>query len=152
MKKISGRKSHGLVEKQVAAFARACRAAGFRVTHQRLEIFRALAQTTDHPCAETLHKRLRQRIPVISLYTVYRTLATLAGHGFINKVETRESQARYEAVGMQHHHLICHRCREIIDFQWPALDQTVLPEKARSWGQIDSKTVVAHGVCRKCID
>ena len=88
-------------------FEHACRVAGLRLTHQRLEIYRELALSGDHPSAETLHQRLRKKVPTISLDTVYRTLATFARHGLINKVETTESQAQFEATGIRHHHLIC---------------------------------------------
>ena len=36
---------------------RACRKAGLKATHQRMEIYRELAQTEDHPDAETIFKR-----------------------------------------------------------------------------------------------
>jgi len=104
------------LEEQLAAFEQACRDAGLRLTHQRLEIFRELALATDHPGAELLHQRLREKIPTISLDTVYRTLATFASQGLINKVETIESQARFEVSQMQHHHLICRKCKQIMDF------------------------------------
>jgi len=133
------------------AFESACRNAGLRLTHQRLEIYRELAMSTDHPSAEILHQRLRRKIPTISLDTVYRTLTTLAGHGLINKVGTIESQARFEATILRHHHLICSRCKEIIDFQWQFIDTAPLPEEIREWGRIDDKNVVVYGICNKCL-
>ena len=135
----------------VNAFEQACRQTGLRMTHQRLEIFRELAQSSDHPSAETLHQRLRRRIPTLSLDTVYRTLATFAKHGVINKVETVESQARFEPTTRRHHHLICSRCREIMDFQWQEIDAAPLPEIIGHWGRIDTRSVVVYGVCRKCL-
>ena len=128
----------------------ACRRAGFRLTHQRLEILRELARSTDHPSAETLHRRLKRRIPTLSIDTVYRTLATFNHCGLAQKVETADSQARFEAVHERHHHLICRRCHGIADFAWPSIDKTVLPEGARDWGRIESRNVVISGVCRKC--
>ena len=35
-------------------FERVCRDAGIKITHQRLEIYRELAQTGDHPDAESV--------------------------------------------------------------------------------------------------
>lgn len=144
-------KSMGSPLELLAAFESACREAGLRLTHQRLEIFRELSQATDHPSAETLHQRLRRTIPTISLDTVYRTLATFSSHGLINKVETIESQARFEATTFRHHHLICSRCREIIDFQWPAIDEATLPEEVTPWGRVDTRNVVVYGVCKSCL-
>ena len=140
-----------LLLENLKALESACRNAGLRLTHQRLGIYRELAMATDHPSAETLQKRLRRKIPTISLDTVYRTLTTLAGHGLINKVGTIESQARFEATLVRHHHLICNSCKEIIDFQWEFIDAVPLPEAVREWGRIDDKNVVVYGICNKCL-
>ena len=135
----------------LAALEEALKAAGLRLTHQRLEIYRELVASCDHPSAETLHQRLRKRIPTLSLDTVYRTLATLAEQGLINRVETLESQARFEATSRRHHHLICRKCGKIADFQWPDIDSAALPQEISEWGRIDLKNVVIHGICRNCL-
>jgi Fur family transcriptional regulator, peroxide stress response regulator len=140
-----------LLEENFKGFESACRSAGLRLTHQRLEVYRELAKSPDHPSAEILHQRLRCTIPTLSLDTVYRTLATLASHGLINKVDTIESQARFEATMIRHHHLICSKCKAIMDFQWHSIDATPLPEEINGWGRIDHKNVVVYGICKKCL-
>ena len=132
-------------------FESACKKAGLRLTHQRLEVFRELAKALDHPAAETLHQRLRLKMPTLSLDTVYRTLATLTGYGLINKVETIESQARFEATIKRHHHLICSKCKEIMDFHWSSIDEAPLPDEIQGWGRIESKNVIVYGTCNKCL-
>lgn len=143
--------SRKTIQVHLKNFENACRKAGLRLTHQRLEIYRELAMATDHPSTELLHKRLVKRIPTISLDTVYRTLATFAQHELINKVETVESQARFEMRDQHHHHLICRQCHEIMDFQWKDVDGASLPEEINSWGRIDRKSVVVYGVCKACL-
>jgi Fur family transcriptional regulator, peroxide stress response regulator len=138
-------------KEHLAVFERACRDAGLRLTHQRMEIYRELAESHDHPSVESLHQRLRRRIPTLSMDTVYRTLATFAGLRLINKVETVEAQGRYEVALNKHHHLICSRCNTILDFHWPAIDKASLPDGIGNWGRIDNKNVVVYGVCRKCL-
>ena len=64
-------------KRRVAEFVAACRRQGVKATHQRTEILRELAGTEEHPDAETIHERVRQRIPALSLDTVYRTLKLL---------------------------------------------------------------------------
>jgi Fur family transcriptional regulator, peroxide stress response regulator len=139
------------IQERLAVFEVACRHRSLRLTPQRLEIFRALAEATDHPTAEQLHERLQQKMPTLSLDTVYRTLGTLSRHGLVTKVETVESQARFEVQERPHHHVICHKCREIIDFEWPLIDDLELPEKVKSWGEINRKSVTIYGICRKCL-
>jgi len=132
-------------------FELACRKAGLKRTPQRLEIYRELLLSQDHPTAEALHRRLREKLPSVSLDTVYRTLATLVDHGLINRVETKESLARFEVAGLPHHHLICRRCGQIMDFQWPIMDEMPLPEEIETWGKIDQKSVVVYGICQSCL-
>jgi Fur family peroxide stress response transcriptional regulator len=131
-------------------FVTACRDAGLKVTHQRTEIYRQLINQPDHPTAETLHKRLLATLPTISLDTVYRTLTTLEECNLVARIQTTESQARFEAIYAPHHHLICSRCKRVVDFQWPDVDTLEPPPNVAGWGQIDSKTIVMYGVCKSC--
>ena len=140
------------VNQQLSAFEAACRKSGLRLTPQRIEIFRELANAVDHPSAEALHLRLIKKMPTLSLDTVYRTLATFVGHGLVNKVETVESQARFEAADVIHHHLVCERCKQIMDFEWPRIDEAELPEGVRGWGRVDRKSVVVYGICNQCLE
>lgn len=137
-------------QKQLSDFVAASRKSGLKLTHQRLEIFRELASSKDHPSAETLHKRLSEKMPMLSIDTVYRTLSTFSLHDLIHKVETVESHARFEVIHERHHHMICRQCREIIDFNWPSINNIVMPEEILSLGKIDTINVVVHGVCSKC--
>lgn len=140
-----------IVLKMMDDFSVACRKAGLKLTHQRYKIYMELLQSTDHPAAEALHKRLLVKIPSISLDTVYRTLATFEQHGLISRVQTVESLARFEARLRHHHHLICSVCNEIMDFQWEGFDQSPLPEGLQEWGNVSNKQAVVYGICSKCL-
>jgi Fur family transcriptional regulator, peroxide stress response regulator len=127
-----------------------CQGAGLKLTQQRIEIFSELANASDHPSPETLHRRLKPRMNAISLDTVYRTLSTLAHHNLVQKVETFQSQVRYETVQPPHHHLICRTCQKICDFPWSSFDSSNLPKETYSWGIVERKSAVLTGICRKC--
>jgi Fur family peroxide stress response transcriptional regulator len=133
-----------------AVFKQACRQQGLRLTPQRVDIFKELARSTDHPTAELVHQRLVEKTPTLSLDTVYRTLGTFSRLGLIDKVETIESQARFEVVEVPHHHLICQKCKEIIDFHWNLIDEASLPAEVQQWGKVKRKNLVIYGICRKC--
>lgn len=138
-------------DKHLAAFEAACKKAGLKITHQRLEIYREILSAGDHPTAEMLYLRLREKLPTISIDTIYRTLTTFASHGLVNKVETSENLSRFEVTRTAHHHLICSTCNTIADFIWPQLDQLPLPQEASKWGQITTTTIVVYGTCNKCL-
>ncbi len=139
-------------EKQILdAFQAACRNKDLRVTPQRIEIFKELVSADDHPSAEGLYQRLRERMPTLSLDTVYRTLGTFSDVGLVSRVGTTESQAHFEVAHHRHHHLICERCKKIIDFEWDQIDRIDLPEEVDSHGTFKKKNVVVYGVCRECL-
>ena len=134
----------------MAEFEKACRKADLKVTHQRLEIYRELARAKDHPSAEMLYKRIISRLPTISLDTVYRTLSTLEKHSLITRVQTVESQARFEAEMVCHHHAICTHCGKITDFTWDALDDLEVPGEITGWGKVSKRNATLEGVCASC--
>jgi Fur family transcriptional regulator, peroxide stress response regulator len=138
------------IHEKLRDFEDACRRANLKITHQRLEIFRELAKAIDHPSAETLYKRLQEKLPTLSLDTVYRTLATFEDNGLISRVETVKSQARFEAEMSEHHHLICSKCGKITDFEWTSFRGVDLPDEISHWGSINKKNVILRGICNQC--
>jgi len=84
-----------------------CRRSGHKVTHQRLEIFREVAATDEHPDVETIHERVRRRLPTVSIDTVYRTLRLLVDLGLASTVLTDQERMRYDANTNPHHHFVC---------------------------------------------
>ena len=136
---------------KMADFEEACKKAGLKITHQRLEIFRELARSLDHPSAESLYKRLQKKLPTISLDTVYRTLGTFEKYEIIIRVDTGESQARFEAEMEKHHHIICKKCGKITDFQWDSFDVEDLPTDITKWGKVAKRQATLHGTCNDCL-
>ncbi|MBF0480594.1 MAG: transcriptional repressor [Desulfovibrionaceae bacterium] len=124
---------------------------GLRLTHQRLEILRELAAAMDHPSAEMIYKRVRVRMPTLSLDTVYRTLWTFERLGLAFRVPALGEQGRFDGDLSPHHHFVCDACSEIIDFTWDAFENIALPGTEAALGRIDRKQVVLRGLCGKCV-
>lgn len=139
------------IDEMMDSFINSCRSGGLKITHQRVQTYRTLLLKPDHPTVETIHKRMLPQLPTISLDTVYRTLTTLEEHRLVSRIQTSESQARYEAVFNPHHHIICSKCKAVMDFEWSELDQLELPQAVAGWGQINTKTIVIYGQCVNCI-
>lgn len=139
------------IDRRVQGFVRTCRQRGMKVTHQRMEIFRDLAASAEHPDAETVYRGVRKRVPSISRDTVYRTLSTLETEGFIRKAEALVERVRYDANPDRHHHFICTVCGKISDFYSGALDRLPIPESVETLGRIASAQVQVRGVCSACL-
>jgi Fur family peroxide stress response transcriptional regulator len=138
------------VERRMKRFEQVCRDAGTRLTHQRLEVFREVAQTGDHPDAETVYRRVRERLPTVSLDTVYRTLWLIADLGLINTLGPPRERTRFEANPRRHHHFVCVRCGLTRDFYGDAFDGLRLPAAVKAYGRVETTHVEARGICQAC--
>jgi Fur family transcriptional regulator, peroxide stress response regulator len=142
--------SQSEVESRVVLFAQALREAGLRLTHQRLEVAREIAGSDLHPNVEAVYCGVRERVPTISLDTVYRTLGALGRLGLINRVDVMAGAARYDANLEHHHHFICARCGLIRDLPSASYEGLDLSEAATDLGEVESITVQLRGLCKEC--
>jgi Fur family transcriptional regulator, peroxide stress response regulator len=138
-------------EQQFETFKNACREAGLKVTPQRLEIYRELSGTSEHPSVDVIFQKVRDRMPTISLDTVYRTLSTLEEIGAIIRVEAFDDKAHFDADTSPHHHFVCRDCGAIKDFLWAAFDSLELPGEALECGRVLAKDAVVRGICLDCL-
>ncbi|MFB3786860.1 MAG: Fur family transcriptional regulator [bacterium] len=138
------------IDARIRHFTTLCRQRGLKVTPQRLEIFRSLLEVIDHPTAEELYSRIRQKLPTVSIDTVYRTLSLFEDYGLIYRVQCLSDKGRYDSNMDNHHHFICMKCKKIEDFFWPEFDALPLPLSARMFGKINLERVVLRGICPDC--
>lgn len=135
----------------MARFNEICRKAGVKLTHQRMEIFREVAQTGDHPDAEKVFQGVRERMPTVSLDTVYRTLWWLKKElGLIKTLGHPRERTRFDANLSHHHHFVCIQCGLTRDFYSDKFDKLKLPELVQPIGYAEMTQVEVKGVCLKC--
>ncbi|MBD3241620.1 MAG: transcriptional repressor [Chitinivibrionales bacterium] len=127
------------------------RAAGLRATPQRVAIYRELAGTDTHPDVEAVYRRIRRRLPSVSLDTVYRTLASLESAGLVSRVDPVGGRVRYDANTEAHHHFVCTRCGSIQDIPVGPGEPIEAPGGTGSVGRADSVHVHVRGTCRACM-
>ena len=88
---------------------------GLRETKQRTVILDELRRTKSHPSADELYRRVRRRLPRVSLGTVYRNLDMLSEQGVILKLDLGGTQRRFDGDIADHHHIRCTKCGCIDD-------------------------------------
>lgn len=124
---------------------------GLRMTPQRLAILRILSISEGHPTVERVYETLREDYPTISLATVYNTIAMLKREGEVLELGFADSSSRYDGNNPQPHaHLICVKCRRIID---PEIDsvERMADEVAGKYGyNIISQRMDFFGLCPQC--
>ncbi|MFC1489415.1 Fur family transcriptional regulator [Thermodesulfobacteriota bacterium] len=129
-----------------------CRNSGMKLTHQRMQIFREVAQTGGHPDAEKVFQGVRERMPTMSLDTVYRTLWMLKDLGLITTLGPPRERNRFDANLSHHHHFVCVRCGLTRDFYSDAFDELKLPNSVKAFGRVETTQIELKGVCLKCND
>ena len=137
-------------EHRLEHLSKVVRESGVKLTHQRLEIFRELARTEDHPDAETIFRAVKRRLPTVSLDTVYRTLWMLRDLGLVTTLGPNRDTVRFDVNLDRHHHYVCVRCGLIRDFESPELNGIRLPESLKEMGSIVEAQVEVRGLCAKC--
>jgi len=94
---------------------------GHRITVGRKAIFDVFMNTKGHLSAEEVYLKVREKYPSVGLTTVYRTLDLLANMCMLLKFDFGDGRARYEMIDntdekSHHHHLVCRKCKKIIDY------------------------------------
>ena len=140
----------GEAGRRLEQFKAACKKAGVKLTHQRLEIFREIAASTEHPDAETVFRGVRVRIPTVSLDTVYRTLWLLDGLGLITTLGPRRDSVRFDPNLEHHHHYVCVQCGLAKDFESADLNVLTIPAPVKKFGSVVATQVEVRGVCAGC--
>ena len=137
------------VQMRLNYFETRCKELGLRVTRQRQEIFRAVAQSDTHPSAETVFLNVRESLPSVSLDTVYRTLSSLEEMGLLHRVGL-SSKARFDGDLRPHCHFVCTQCGEVYDIFPQEHEAITWPLSAQNAGEIKQVNVQFKGICKNC--
>lgn len=130
---------------------------GYKMTPQRKEILKIFVENADwhHMSAEDVYSILQRDGSEIGLATVYRALDLLSELGILVKVEFGDGCARYELNTADpnvhhHHHLICLKCKKVIEFEEDLLDELEANIAKKSGFQILNHEVKFFGYCKDC--
>jgi len=133
-----------------AAAPVALRAAGYRVTPQRLVVHRTLVELGRHVGAEELLGEVERRLPNVSLPTVYSALDALEDAGLVRRVSAGQGRALYDARPADHHHLVCRRCGAVEDLDARVSLSGALASARENGFAPDGAEVVVRGLCASC--
>ena len=143
--------SEQLLNKKVEELKEACKKNGMRVTPQRIEIFKEVAKSCEHPDAEKIYDSIKQKMPNVSVDTVYRTLASLEELNMIFRVDNQLPKARFDADLRPHSHFICVQCNEVYDIFLETDEEIQIPRNAKKFGEIKDVNIQIRGICNKCL-
>ncbi len=123
-----------------------------RATAARFAVLDEVLHTQGHFDVEGLYYRLITSGVKVSKATVYNTLDLLKDCGLVSKYRFAENTSRYEkAFGRpHHHHLICLKCGDIIEFVNEKLERIQDEVCREKRFESQSSTLQIFGTCPKC--
>ncbi len=140
--------------KELTAERRALRerlnARGTHLTRQRDAVFDYLSGVEHHPTAEDIFLAVRQKLPRLSLATVYKNLEGLVQCGAISKLTYGDAAARYDIRTDHHYHTRCLACGKIWDLDAPAGARQLERIKPQPGFEVTDYRLELVGYCREC--
>jgi len=94
---------------------------GIQPSAQRVAVADYVLATEDHPSAEQVWARVKQRFPVLSRATVYNTLNLFVEKGLLRELVLAEGKVVFDPKLTPHHHFIDDETQHIVDIPWDAL-------------------------------
>ena len=122
------------------------RAAGLKITPQRLAVARELADDPSHPTAQELFDRLQPELPTMSFATVYNTLAAMADARLVTPRSLTPGGTRFDPNTDPHDHAVCDRCGRVSDIRQADEGPPSIPSGFR----LRAVERIYRGLCAPC--
>jgi len=120
---------------------------GIHPSAHRVAVAQYVLTTHDHPSADRVWDRVRDRFPMISRATVYNTLNLFVEKGLLRELHLAEDSVVFDPKLERHHHLIDDETGQIHDIAWNKVQ--IKNIRSISNYDINEYQVVMHGKRRK---
>lgn len=130
-------------------FTTVCRERGWKRTVQRRAVWDYLCGNREHPTVEMVWTRVKERLPDVSLDSIYRILDDFAEVGIIRRLDGSRV-VRYDSDTSPHEHFVCQDCGRIHDFAY--VDQDTIYALCYPFGVVQKMELTVRGTCKTCLD
>jgi Fur family peroxide stress response transcriptional regulator len=121
---------------------------GLKLTPQRLAVLDYLEGNKEHPSADDIYRAVSRKFPTMSFATVYNTLAALKRTGHILELTISADKKRFDPNTTPHHHLICMKCKRIVDIM--NVYDISIPDIEKTNFEIIGSHIAFYGICHTC--
>jgi Fur family peroxide stress response transcriptional regulator len=138
-------------ESRLEELTRKLKQRDYRFTPQRLAVLKILVKSDAHPSVEQIYDQVKVDFPMTSLGTVYKTIAMLKEMGEVLELGFSDDSNRYDGKKpYPHPHLICIKCKNIIDPEINSLG--IIPQVIveKTGYRIVNYRLDFYGVCPSC--
>jgi Fur family peroxide stress response transcriptional regulator len=138
-------------QERFATIVQKIRESDHKLTPQRLAVARILSKSEGHPSVDAIYEQLKDDFPTMSLATVYRNVMLIKSLGEVLELGFPEGGNRYDGnKPYPHPHVICVRCKKIIDPELPSLQDLTREVMKASGFKILTHRMDFFGICREC--
>ena len=122
--------------------------------NDRLAVLEVFLRTEHHVTANDLTDLVKQNGHRLSAEFVTDTIELMCRYGFAQKNRFNNGEPRYEHrhLGQHHDHMICTKCRKIIEFEDSHLEQLQLKIAAAKGFHLLQHKMELYGLCRQCLE
>ena len=139
------------VKKRMHSMVSKLREHDFRITPQRLAVLRVLAASEGHPSVERVYETVRRDFPTTSIATIYKTVHLLKQINEVLEIALPDGSNRYDGnKPFPHPHVICVRCKKIIDPDLGSLKDITAEAADQTGFDILSHRLDFFGICSDC--
>jgi Fur family ferric uptake transcriptional regulator len=119
----------------------------------RFKVLEVFLQTEKHVTVDELIQLLEQKGWKLNPHFVRETLKLLCRFGFAHKSRFDNGQVRYEHrhLGQHHDHMICTKCRKIIEFEEDQLEKLQIQISASHGFHMLQHKMDIYGICSHCL-
>jgi Fur family ferric uptake transcriptional regulator/Fur family peroxide stress response transcriptional regulator len=121
-----------------------------KATFQRINILE-IVDKNGHIDIDGIYEQIKQKLPTISLATVYKNILSMTQSGVLVEVPIVGKKSKYELKKADHIHLVCTKCGYIEDID--CIDITnnsfySLTDKENF--NLSTRQINLYGICHKC--
>jgi Fur family transcriptional regulator, peroxide stress response regulator len=132
---------------EMIAKLKACK---FRLTPQRLAVLKILSASKDHPSVERTYEQVKKYFPTTSLATIYKTITLLKKVHEVLEISDPEGSRFDGNRPYPHPHVICLKCKKIIDPDLLGLEKLTEEAAQRTGFKIINHRLDFFGICPEC--
>ena len=118
-----------------------------RKSKQRDAIINELCSRYDHPTAMELYLSVREKIPNLSLGTLYRNLSQLEENGMVLRIPDGATD-RFDGNVNPHAHFKCTLCNQVYDLMSFKNDSLTFTDEIIL--RVNNYSLMAFGTCKNC--
>jgi Fe2+ or Zn2+ uptake regulation protein len=120
-----------------------------RLTNQKKIILDYLMSVKSHPTAEDVYCVVKEKLPRISVSTVYRVLKDLDDKNQAQSILSKKA-THFDGNVSPHTHFVCQECDKVYDIMDECYKCGILEKKRTKVGKINNYKIIFYGKCNKC--